>query len=114
MKRTLVLMLGMLLLQQGAMAANYDDEDDEDEPCERRTVVRQTVPKTPDARFQARMEALKEQMAARRADCKLRATISLDFCAKEIDHAEFEGRHRIEAQYKDDLAKAAAQEGSGQ
>ena len=35
------------------------------------------------------------------------AATSLEFCGRELDQAELEGRHRLEVQYKEELPKAA-------
>lgn len=108
MKRLLVLALGLLLIQQSALAANYDDEDDDDDEPVSHSVRRVEVPKTPLARYNARMETFKAQIEVKRDKCRLSSSMSLDFCTREVDQAELQGRHKIETQYKEELAQEAA------
>ena len=102
MKVIMALALSGLLLQQSALAARYDD----DEPT-RAKVMQPAQPQTPEARDKARLELLKDQIQIRRHDCKVRSATALEFCGREIDQAKLEGRHRLEVQYKEELAKAA-------
>ena len=96
-----VLLLGALLLVQGAQA--YLDEDDEDRPS--RTKI-ETVD-SPKARYQARMDMLNARVDMQRKYCKATSRGGMDYCSKEVDQHEREQRYRIEQSYKDDLAKEA-------
>ena len=106
MKVIMALALSALLLQQSALAARYEDDDDDDEPT-RAKVLQPAQPQTPATRYKARLELLKDQIQIRRDDCKVRSATALEFCGREIDQAELEGRHRLEVQYKEELAKEA-------
>ena len=99
-----VLLLGALLLVQGAQAyLDEDDEDDEDRPS--RTKI-ETVD-SPKARYQARMDMLNARVDMQRKYCKATSRGGMDYCSKEVDQYEREQRYRIEQSYKDDLAKEA-------
>jgi len=107
MKVIMALVLRGLLLQQSALAARYDDDDDDDDEPTRAKLMQPAQPQTPEARDKARLELLKDQIQIRRDDCKVRSATALEFCGREIDQAELEGRHRLEVQYKKELAKTA-------
>ena len=109
MKVFFALVLGALLLQQGALAASYDDDDDDD--ADNPAVTQQKQPRTPAEIYKARLELLKEQIHARREDCNVRAGNSLEFCGREIDQAELLGRHKLKVQYEKELADEAAAAG---
>ena len=106
MKLFMAFALSALLFQQSALAARYDDDDD-DEESTRPAVSQPAQPQTPATRYKARLALLKDQIQIRRDDCKVRSATALEFCGREIDQAELEGRHRLEVQYKEELAKAA-------
>lgn len=101
------LLLGTLLIAQAAQA--YLDEDDEDEDDRPGRTRIETVD-TPKARYQARMDMLNARIEMRRKYCKATSRGSMDYCSKEVEQAEREGRYKIEQAYKDELAKEGAEE----
>ena len=98
-----LLLLGALLVVQGAHAY-VDDEDDEDEE-DRPSRTRIETVDTPKARYQVRMDALKARLEMQRNYCKASSRGGMDYCTKEVDQFEREQRYKIEQSYKDELAK---------
>ena len=97
-----VLLLGALLFAQGVQAyLDEDDEDDEDRPSRTRI----EIVDSPKARYDARMDALKARIDMRRQYCKATSRGGMDYCSKEVDQAEREGRSSIELMYKQELEK---------
>ena len=100
-----VLLLGALLCAQGVQAyLDEDDEDDEDHPS--RTKIE--IVDTPKARYQARMDALNARIDYQRKVCKASSRGGMDYCSKQVDQSEREGRSNIEFMYKAELEKEGA------
>ena len=101
-----LLLLGALLVVQGAHAY-VDDEDDDDE--DKPTHARVETIDTPKARYQARMDMLNARVEMQRKWCKATSHGAMDYCTKEVDQNEREQRYKIEQSYKDELAKEGKQ-----
>ena len=104
----LVFVLGALLLAQGLHAMEPDDgseDEDEDRPT---TQARVAHADTAKARYEARMAMLNAQLTHGREYCKAIRASGADYCTKEVDQKEYEGRFKIQQAYKDELAKEQA------
>lgn len=100
-----LLLLGLLVTQVAVGADHYDDdEDDEDDGTVHRTVV----PSTPQEKYQARMDALLQDVKAQREACKVLASSAPSFCTRDLNLAQNTAKRRIEQQFKEDLAREAA------
>lgn len=105
LRRSLLLLCTLLTLQ-AAHAYEDDDDDEEDRPAR----LRVEKVDSPKARYRARMDMLNARVEAQRNWCKATAHGGMDYCSKEVDQVEREGRYKIEQAYKDELAKESAKQ----
>jgi|GEM_PF-1705317 len=107
--RLLVLLCGLLVLPAvHAFADDYDDNDDEEDYKTKRTHV--TRLETPRDRYNAKLEILNAKVERRRQICKLQHANSADFCMKEADQLEYEGRRALKDELEAALEKSATTE----
>ena len=102
----LLLLAAALLTTLGVQAFEDDDEDDEDYAAKPRTTVRSDTPKD---RYLAKLDMLNAKVEYRRNVCKYtRSSGAGDYCTKEVDQLEREGRLNIEKEFKAAMEKERA------
>ena len=88
--------------------AFYDDYDDDEDAEEDGTplVIRADTPRD---RYNAKLDMLNAQVERKRQFCKLSRARGKDYCLKEADQAEREGRYKLAKELEDALAKAGGE-----
>ena len=101
-----LMLLAAALLSLQVVHAYSDDEEDEDEDEGYRNRPRSSVRAvTPRDRYEAKLDMLNARLERQRLMCKAQGSSGMSYCAKAVDQAEYEGRHAIEREYKEALAK---------
>ena len=104
----MLLRLRLVLLCCSLCVANlahafYDDyDDDEDAGEDAPKVVRADSPRD---RYNAKLDILNAQVERKRQFCKLSRAQGKDYCLKEADQAEREGRYKLARELEEALAK---------
>ncbi len=107
--RLLVLLCGLLVLPAvHAFADDYDDNDDEEDYKTKQTRV--TRLETPRDRYNAKLEMLNAKVERRRQICKNQRSSGADYCMKEADQVEYEGRRELKDELEAALEKSATTE----
>jgi len=103
-QRLRLLLICFLLSLVPVAHAFYDDyEDDEDyEEDQPRKAVRADTPRD---RYDAKLDMLNAQIERKRQICKLSRAQGKDYCLKEADQAEREGRYKLAKELEAALAK---------
>lgn len=103
----LILICCLLTLVSTAHAFYDDYEDDEDyDEDQPRKAVRVDTPRD---RYDAKLDILNAQVERRRQICKLSRAQAADFCVKEADQYEREGRYKLKKELEEALAKAGGE-----
>jgi len=81
---------------------DYEDDEDYEEEDGAPRVIRADSPRD---RYNAKLDMLNAQLERKRQFCKLSRAQGKDYCLKEADQAEREGRYKLARELEKELAK---------